>query len=296
MNGVSHGPARKPGDRLPGPPGPLVLFGSGETARSGRRVHEEVLRGLPTPVRVAILPTPAAFQPNADTAAGKLADFVRHSLVGRQPEVVVVDARRRGGLDGAGDPDDPRVAAALDGARYVLAGPGSPTYMVRQLTGTRTWAAVQGAWHEGAGIALASAAAVAVGAHCLPVYEIFKAGEDLAWRPGLDLCADIGLELAVVPHWNNTEGGEGLDTSRCFVGADRFERLRTLLPATAVVIGLDEHTSCILDAGAGTLDVRGLGTMTVLRGANETILAAGERAPLDLLRPFVGSSGSARVS
>ncbi len=41
--------------------GPLVLFGSGETARSGREVHDEVLSRFPSPVRIAILPTPAGF-------------------------------------------------------------------------------------------------------------------------------------------------------------------------------------------------------------------------------------------
>ncbi|MBA3777987.1 MAG: hypothetical protein H0X16_01530 [Chloroflexi bacterium] len=126
---------------------------------------------------------------------------------------------------------------------------------------------------------------MAIGTHCLPVYEIYKAGEELSWRPGLDLCADIGIELTVVPHWNNTEGGAGLDTSRCFVGRDRFERLRELLPPTTVVLGLDEHTSCILDPAAGTLDVRDWGVMTVLRGSDETIIPAGERASLDVLQP-----------
>ncbi len=266
--------------------GALVLFGSGETARSGRQVHEEVLSRFPSPVRVAILPTPAGFQPNADAVAERLADFVRRSLVNHRPEVVVVDAKRRGGDDsGAGDPDDPRVAVALEGARYVFAGPGSPTYMVRQLADTLTWAAVRRAWQAGAGLALASAAAVAIGAHVLPVYEIYKVGEDLGWRPGLDLCADIGLELVIVPHWNNTEGGAGLDTGRSYVGRGRFERLRELLPPSAVVVGLDEHTSCIVDAAAGTVNVQGQATMTVLRGREETVIPAGDRASIDLLRP-----------
>ena len=261
---------------------PVVLFGSGEMARSARKVHDEVLGRFEKPVRVAILPTPAAFQPNADAVAAKLAEFVSHSLVNHRPEIVIVDARRRGG---PGDPDKPEVAAAVDGARYIFAGPGSPTFMVRQLEGTRTWAALQHAWHSGAAIALASAAALAIGAHVLPVYEIYKAGEDLGWRPGLDLFGPLGLELAIVPHWNNREGGTGLDTSHCFMGRDRFERLRKLLPPTAVVVGLDEHTSCIVDVAAGTVDVRGQGTMTILRRGKETVVPARERAPLELLRP-----------
>ena len=97
---------------MSGGPGPLVLFGSGETSRSGRQVHEEVLRRSPSPVRIAILPTPAGFQPNADAVAGRLAQFARHSLVNHRPEVVMIDAKRRGGdAFGKGDPDDPAVAA-----------------------------------------------------------------------------------------------------------------------------------------------------------------------------------------
>ena len=60
--------------------GPLILIGSGETHRHGRQVQEEVLRDLPVPARVAILATPAGFQPNADFVAGKLREFVEHSL------------------------------------------------------------------------------------------------------------------------------------------------------------------------------------------------------------------------
>lgn len=262
--------------------GPVVLFGSGEMARGARQVHDEVLRRYSEPVRVAILPTPAAFQPNADAVAAKLADFVRHNLVNHRPEVVIVDARRRGG---PGDPDEPEVASALDGARYIFAGPGSPTFMVRQLAATRTWAALRRSWHAGAGIGLASAAAIAVGAHVLPVYEIFKAGHDLGWQEGLDLFGEVGIELAIVPHWNNSEGGAGLDTSHCFVGPDRFDRLRELLSPSAVVLGLDEHTSCIIDVAAGTVDVRGKGTMTVLRDGDETVVPTSERVSLALLGP-----------
>ncbi len=68
-------------------------------------------------------------------------------------------------------------------------------------------------------------------------------------------------------------------------GRQRFERLRALPPSSAVVIGLDEHTSCIVDPAAGTVDVRGQATMTVLRGREETVIPAGERASIDLLRP-----------
>ncbi len=75
--------------------GPLVLFGSGETSRSGRQVHEEVLRRSPSPVRIAILPTPAGFQPNVDAVAGRLADLARQSLANHRPEITGEHLGRR---------------------------------------------------------------------------------------------------------------------------------------------------------------------------------------------------------
>ena len=71
----------------------------------------------------------------------------------------------------------------------------------------------------------ASAAAIAVNRHALPVYEIFKVGEDLHWKLGLDLFGQYGLDLTIVTQWNNREGGEELDTSHGFMGRARFERL-----------------------------------------------------------------------
>jgi hypothetical protein len=91
--------------------------------------------------------------------------------------------------------------------------------------------------------ASASAAVVAVSAFALPVYEIYKAGHDLGWQPGLDLFGPYGLKLVFVPHWNNAEGGAELDTSRCFMGRSRFETLRAMLPPDVTVGGFDEHTA-----------------------------------------------------
>jgi hypothetical protein len=39
-----------------------------------------------------------------------------------------------------------------------------------------------------------------------------------------------------------------------------------------------------VDVTAGTVDVRGQGTITVLRGQEKTVVMAGERATTDLLR------------
>ena len=75
------------------PPGLVVLFGSGEIAPSGRKVHDWVMRQLSLPIRMAILETPAGFQPNSDVVARKMAEFVSHCLQNYDPEVTVIPAR-----------------------------------------------------------------------------------------------------------------------------------------------------------------------------------------------------------
>jgi hypothetical protein len=79
------------------------------------------------------------------------------------------------------------------------------------------------------------------------VYAIYKVGEDLRWLPGLDLFQDIGLNLTVVPHWNDTEGGARLDTSHRYMGAERFGYLRRMIPGETTILGIDEHMACVLD-------------------------------------------------
>lgn len=262
-------------------PGAIALFGSGETAPSGRKAHEHLLGLLPAPVKIAILDTPAGFQPNVDRVAEKIKRFFERHLQNFQPEVFVVKARAKGDEF---DPDDPAVADALLAANYIFAGPGSPTYTVRHLQGTRLLANIIARHRAGAILALASAAAIASGAQVLPVYEIFKAGEDLHWVSGLDIFGADGLDLAVVTHWDNREGGVELDTSRCFMGLARFERLRALLPASTVVLGLDEHTSLAVDFATLQCTIMGLGSVTVLAGNYETSYHSGESFPIDALR------------
>src|SRR5207248_2346381 len=165
-------------------PGTLALFGSGETSRHGRKVQEALLARCPVPVRVAVIETPAGFQPNCDAVHARIRRFFEHNLQNYRPEVSLVHARRRGTPL---DPDDPAIAAPILSADYLFAGPGSPTYAVRQWRGSVTLDYLRRRWLEGAPLALASAAVLAIAARTLPVYELYKVGEDLHWVEGLDL-------------------------------------------------------------------------------------------------------------
>jgi hypothetical protein len=268
---------------MPEKPGLIVLIGSGETSASGRRIFDWLLQRLASPVRVAILETPAGFELNSDKVAGRIGDFLGDRLPNYQPQVTIVPARKLGTLQ---SPESPDIAALIPGSDVVFMGPGSPTYAVRQLAGTLTWQTVVACHRLGASLVLASAAAIAAGSCALPVYEIYKVGEDLHWRDGLDLLAPYGLSLVFVPHWNNQDGGEELDTSRCYMGQARFESLLQLLPPEAAVVGIDEKTALILDLEGGTGRTLGKESVTVLRAGTVKRFGPGTTFPLTELGPF----------
>lgn len=264
-------------------PGRIALLGSGETSLAGGRVFESLARVLPTPLRVAVLETPAGFELNSERVAGRVADFLAARLQNYRPQVSVVPARARGTR---ASPDDPELTAPLLRADLLFMGPGSPTYAVRQLTGSLAWRRMIARQRVGATLACASAAVIAISAWALPVYEIYKAGLDLHWQPGLDLFGPYGLKLVFVPHWNNAEGGAELDTSHCFMGAARFESLRGGLPPDATVVGIDEHTALAIDLADGAAAVLGAGDVTVLQAAGEHRFSAGGRFSLAEFGPF----------
>src|ERR1700682_3667263 len=232
------------------------------------------------PIRACVLETPAGFEPNSARVAGRLADFLRHRLAPYAVQVEVVPARKRGTPL---SPDEPEVVAPLLKANYLVLGPGSPTYAAKQLDGSLAWHMILARHRLGAPLILASAAAIAASAHALPVYEIYKVGEDLGWKAGLNLLGPFGRNVAIVPHWNNHEGGEELDTSHSFMGQERFEHLLSLLPSAVDVVGIDEHTALMLDFAAGVGIVFGRGGVSWLHDGSTTRLDAGASTPLAAL-------------
>lgn len=260
--------------------GKIVFFGSGETSPTGGRIFENLARESPPGLRIFVLETPAGFEPNSAQVAERVATFLRTRLADRKPQIGIIAARKKGTPQ---SPDDAAVLEPLHTADWIFLGPGSPTYAVRQLQNSLAWEYILADWQQGAHLILASAAAIAAGALALPVYEIFKAGEDPAWRPGLNLLGPLGLKMVVIPHWNNTEGGEELDTSRAFIGRERFDRLRAELPNDAAVLGIDEYSAVTLDVNTDCIRVDGAGGVTVLRQGMEQYWKAGSEFPFSAL-------------
>ena len=268
-------------------PGPIVLLGSGETSPNIRKVYDELFRTRIAPIEVSILETPAGFEPNSDHVAGQIGIYLERHLQNYRPAISIIPARKRGT---AYSPDDPSLLTPLFKADFAFIGPGSPTYAARQLQGSVAWQTVQACQRLGAGIIFASASTIASSKHALPVYEIYKVGEDLHWQQGLDFFGAYGLNLIFVPHWNNNDGGEELDTSHCYIGTPRYEELLDLLPSAdseeRTIVGIDENTALIVDPSEARCDVRGAGNVRVIRQGTERHFPTGSSFDVSELGPF----------
>ncbi|MGQ0480654.1 MAG: CysS/YqeB C-terminal domain-containing protein [Pseudonocardia sp.] len=270
-------------------PGRLVIMGSGETAPTMVEVHRSVLartERIPGAGPALLLDTPYGFQENADELTDKaIAYFGRN--VGRTVDPLCW----RAPLDGL---DLDRALAAVRGARWLFAGPGSPTYTMRVWHGSGLADAVREQILGGGTATFASAAALTVGAVTVPVYEVYKCGAEPVWVPGTDLLRELtGLHAAVIPHYDNTEGGTH-STRFCYLGERRLRLLESQLPAGAHVIGVDEHTALILDLAGQTAQVLGRGGVTVRRDGESRVLPAGTVTTIDdLARLSAGGSGPA---
>lgn len=264
--------------------GRIAFLGSGETSPAGGRIFEMLARDLPQPLEIAVLETPAGFELNAGLVAGRVADFLAKRLQNYAPKIVTVPARKRGT---SFSPDDPEIVRPLCTANMIFLGPGSPTYAVRQLKDSLAWDLLRARHRLGATLVFASAASIAAGAWALPVYEIFKVGEDVHKKPGLNLFADFGLDLNFIPHWNNAEGGADLDTSRCFVGCERFDAWRVSLPPGSRIVGLDEHTGLLFDFEKGECRVSGVGGVSIVGEGDVKLYAADSVFPIGDLGRFV---------
>lgn len=264
-------------------PGPIALLGSGETSLAGGRIFEHLARQIGEPLRIAILETPAGFELNSAQVAGRIASFLQTRLGNYRPQIHVIPARKRGTPF---SPDDPELCAPLLRANLVFMGPGSPTYAIRQLRGSLAWELLRARHRMGAALVFASAATIAIGAVGLPVYEIYKVGQDVHTVPGLGLLDDFNVPLSFIPHWNNADGGQDLDTSRCFIGRERFEEWCAQLPEDHTIVGLDEHTGIILDFRLQEFLVMGVSSVSLVRRCHPGIYPAGSRLPMETIGRF----------
>jgi cyanophycinase-like exopeptidase len=254
------------------------------------KIHRELLATAGDGAS-AMLDTPFGFQANADDLTDKIREYFRDSV---GVDISVASWRRHDGSAAARE----RALALLGRASWAFAGPGSPSYALRQWADSPMPAALTEIVHRGGTLVMGSAAAVTLGSHALPVYEIYKVGEEPRWLPGLDLLGTLtGLNAAVIPHYDNREGGRH-DTRFCYMGETKLLELETLLPADVGVLGVDEHTAVVIDIDAGVAEVRGNGTMTLRHRDNERVVGTGEHVSVEDMRAALQGriDGPARVS
>ena len=270
-------------------------MGSGETAPTMAKVHRLLLsRSGPPPVTAVMLDTPYGFQENADEITARALEYFRENV---GMAMTLAPFRTAGG-----DPvERATTLARLQDAQYLFAGPGSPSYALRQWQGSGIDDIVAGKLERGGVVTFASAAALTLGAFTVPVYEIYKVGDAPTWLPGLDILGRLGLPVAVIPHYDNAEGGSH-DTRFCYLGERRMAVLESMLPDTHFVLGVDSHTALVIDFAAATAAVMGLGNVTVrVRGRSEvfapgmTVALAEITAAAERVRPGRGLAGRSVV-
>lgn len=266
------------------PSGRLVVIGSGETAPTMVKLHRSVIEQSPAGPRT-MLDTPFGFQANADDLTAKVQEYFADA-VGYPIEVS--RWRRR---------DEPasvreRSLALLDRSAYAFAGPGSPTYALGQWQDSEIPDALGDLMERGGTVVLGSAAAVTAGSWSVPVYEIYKVGEEPHWVPGLDLLGRaLGMAAAVIPHFDNREGGRH-DTRYCYLGEQRLAVMEELLPDGVGVIGVDEHTAVVFDLARGQASVHGAGGLTVRAAGREHVVPNGTEISLDELHSLLAGSAA----
>ncbi|MGH3821758.1 MAG: hypothetical protein ACRDRA_02770 [Pseudonocardiaceae bacterium] len=260
----------------------LAILGSGETAPTMAKVHRLLVDRLGAPPADAVLlDSPYGFQENADEISQRTINYFRNLRIPlevaswRTPKDIL---------------SRERALARVDDADYVFSGPGSPTYALRVWDNSRLPDVLGDKLTGGGCVSFASAAAATLGVVTVPVYEIYKVGATPRWAGGLDLLTRIGLPAAVIPHYDNTEGGTH-DTRFCYLGERRLQLLESMLEPSTVVLGVDEHTAVLFDLDEDTVTVLGRATLTLRRQGVSTVFAAGTTVAIDELRAIATGGG-----
>jgi cyanophycinase-like exopeptidase len=243
-------------------------MGSGETSPTMVTPHQKILANVPVDMHSAVfLDTPFGFQENADDLSARISDFFKNS-VGRDIQLVTMRS------DTQSEATVARAISAIKQAKWLFAGPGSPTYALSTWQNTGLAEHVGDVLTRGSAV-FASAAALTLGSYTVPVYEIYKVGQNPFWLSGLNILEKYtGLKAAVIPHFDNTEGANH-DTRFCYLGETRLALLEQLLPADTFILGIDEHTGVSFDIDEKTATVFGRGVLTLRKGDNSRTFKSG---------------------
>ncbi len=259
----------------------IVVMGSGETSPTMVTPHQQIwAQSTADQNSTYFLDTPFGFQENVDELTNRISDYFSNSVgIATKP----IELRRV-------TESATNVASAVNqlrDAKWVFAGPGSPSYALKVWRETGVFQQLEKVLEQGA-LIFASAAALTLGTKTIPVYEIYKAGEDPYWLDGLNILHKFtGLDAVIVPHFDNAEGGTH-DTRFCYMGERRLRILEAQLPESTFIIGIDEHTGVSFDLENETVNVFGRGKLTIRKGEHIWELPTGNSATFSELAKHGG--------
>jgi cyanophycinase len=215
--------------------GTILLAGGSEFG--GRMAHADQraiqLAGGPD-APIAILPTAAAPDHNEQRAGQNGARWFAHLGARRVSVLPLVDRASAG---------DPAICDAIRAARFIYLLGGFPGYLGQTLAGSASAAALFEAYQSGAVIGGSSAGAMVL---CERYYN----PESARLAPGLNFIPGA----CVIPHHNS-------------FGKSWSSRLVALLPGDAL-IGIDEETGTLYNAGEGRWTVYGRGAVTLYKAGH----------------------------
>ncbi len=227
-------------------------MGSGEYLPVMLEVEAQLLQGRPA--RYVQLPTAAA--PEGATSLARWVALGQAQAARLSVEAVPLLVKDRH------DADDPALAALVDGAGLIYLSGGNPPYCSETLRGTLVWQAIERAWRGGAALAGCSAGAMALTSWVPDIrHPLRDADGGLGVVPG----------LRVIPHF---------DRFTAWL-PDLVTRYLTPSPDVVTVVGIDEDTALVWDAGQWV--VRGHQSVWLLTPDGRTEHGPGE--VLDLPGP-----------
>ena len=254
-------------------------MGSGENSPTMVTPHQQILKDISG--TKLILDTPYGFQENADELTVRIQSYFEVN-VGQSTKAIQLRSKNDKPTDLA------NAIAAINNSEWVFTGPGSPTYALETWRQSGAGEALKALLTRGT-LVVSSAAALTVGTHTMPVYEMYKVGSDPYWVEGLNLLGvATGLRAAVIPHFNNAEGGTH-DTRYCYIGERRIRNLESQLPTDVFILGIDEHTGVRFDIDSKSATIFGKGAMTVRMGGKEWKVEAGKTVQFEEIQSHAGA-------
>ena len=213
--------------------------------------HQNVIKELgKNSIRIN-LDTPYGFQENAAEMSSKILGYFEKNV-----GFPIVDVHLRHKHH-----DQAAALEEIDKADWVFSGPGSPTYALKVWSDSGAVPKFTAVLDRGS-IVMASAAAMTMGAKTMPVYEMYKVGDEPFWLDGLNILEHAtGIRATVIAHYNNTQGGTH-DTRFCFIGESRMKALEAMLDESTGILGIDEHTGISFDLDTKSVEIIGKSEVT----------------------------------